>query len=442
MSKNILIAWIGLESVGQLSFDSRVDQFAFEYAPDWIRRQDAFPISPVLPFQRASDQPNEVHSTTVKRHFENLLPEGKALDDAIATFATTKSNIHGLLRQSGHDTAGALTLLPEGQTPAALADVRREITYKELSERIINRTHASFNIWDGKPRMPLAGHQDKLAVYIDDGGRLFFVDGPLASTHILKPQPLSRLPALVANEHFCLRLASQLDLPAAHATIIRVPEPVLVITRFDRRKLVDCVQRLHAIDGCQALGLAGSAKYERNFGNSRDVAHIRDGASLAKCFELASQTPEEGLTRMTLIRWTLFQYLIGNSDAHGKNLSFFVDPAGLRLAPAYDLVAVTIYPDIEHELAMAIGDEFTHADVRAVDWQAFAQYCQLDQRMLAREMARMAVAAQKTAPSLARSDDYQDDERSTVARITDSVLRQSQRLKDDAVSLRRSPSPP
>jgi hypothetical protein len=29
-----------------------------------------------------------------------------------------------------------------------------------------------------------------------------------------------------------------------------------------------------------------------------------------------------------LKRWTIFQILIGNTDAHGKNLSFFIDAGG------------------------------------------------------------------------------------------------------------------
>jgi hypothetical protein len=37
------------------------------------------------------------------------------------------------------------------------------------------------------------------------------------------------------------------------------------------------------------------------------------------------------MTRLGLLRWALFQYLIGNADAHGKNMSFFCNPAGLAL---------------------------------------------------------------------------------------------------------------
>jgi serine/threonine-protein kinase HipA len=54
------------------------------------------------------------------------------------------------------------------------------------------------------------------------------------------------------------------------------------------------------------------------------------------------------MTRLGLLRWALFQYLIGNADAHGKNMSFFCNPAGLALAPCYDLVSVVQYEGLDH----------------------------------------------------------------------------------------------
>jgi serine/threonine-protein kinase HipA len=56
-------------------------------------------------------------------------------------------------------------------------------------------------------RLSIAGYQDELAVYEEDG-RMYLVEGKLASTHILKPEPAdNRLPMLVANEHFSMSLA-------------------------------------------------------------------------------------------------------------------------------------------------------------------------------------------------------------------------------------------
>ncbi len=82
--------------------------------------------------------------------------------------------------------------------------------------------------------MSIAGVQDKLMVYLDhpleDGGRLFLVEPPLASTHILKPDPARQVtPHLVVNEHFCMSLAKRMGLPVADVSIYRTPRPVLVV---------------------------------------------------------------------------------------------------------------------------------------------------------------------------------------------------------------------
>ena len=54
----------------------------------------------------------------------------------------------------------------------------------------------------------------------------------------------------------------------------------------------------------------------------------------------------------------IFQVLIGNTDAHAKNLTFFNGVSGLSLAPAYDLFCGLVYAElpVEDTFAMAIGD--------------------------------------------------------------------------------------
>jgi serine/threonine-protein kinase HipA len=74
------------------------------------------------------------------------------------------------------------------------------------------------------------------------------------------------------------------------------------------------IQRLHCIDGCQALGLGVSMKYERPYGDTRDVQHIRDGASLPKLFTLIdAASPNPAADGLALLRWIIFQILIGNT---------------------------------------------------------------------------------------------------------------------------------
>jgi serine/threonine-protein kinase HipA len=430
-----LAAWIGDCTVGFLKLDAATGQLNFDYSDDWRRREGAYPLSPALPFRRDPAQPDALHSASVRRFFENLLPEGKSLDDAAAAHGLSKSNLFGLMRALGRESAGAVALLPPGETPHA-HDAMRAIGNDELSMRIRDRLHQPFSVWDGKVRLSIAGYQDKLAVYLDAERRMSLVEGALASTHILKPMPSGdRLPHLVANEHFCMRLAAAAGVPSARVEIARVPEPVLMVERFDRLRLQGSVERLHIVDACQALDLPAAWKYERNFGSGRDVAHIRDGMSLEKLFALTAMSPTAAVTRLALLRWTLFQVLIGNSDAHGKNLSFFVDAAGLRLAPAYDMVGIAAYPNLDNELAMAIGDVFDLRQVGAYAWADFAGRCGIDRRLLAREMRRIVAAVRKSMPALLADPAYLDEERAFLQDLHEFILQQLVRLEECATAV-------
>jgi serine/threonine-protein kinase HipA len=292
-------------------------------------------------------------------------------------------------------------------------------------------------VWDGKVRMSIAGVQDKLMVYLDrpleEGGRIFLVEPPLASTHILKPEPASKAtPHLAVNEHFCMSLAKKIGLPAAEVSIYRTPRPVLVVSRFDRVVVQEtagpAVQRLHIIDACQAADLPATYKYERNFGSGEQVRNIREGVSFEVLFDRVEQTINKAAARLTLLRWALFQYLIGNSDAHGKNFSFFVHRQGLEPAPWYDLVSVMQYPNIDHELAMAYGDAFSLDEVGAFQLADFAKRCKVDRRLLKREATRLAKLATEHAPAMALAGDYLDEERAFAGRLRDFVVSQASRL--------------
>lgn len=434
MSLHTLAVFDGAARVGSLAYESLEERFSFVYDPGWPATDTSYSISPHIPML------GEPAATgTVRRFLENLLPEGRALDIVSTTHQVSKNNIYGLIRELGGETSGALAFLPDAPAPPGETDQRREIKREELKQRIEQRSQVPFAAWDGRVRLSIAGHQDKLAVYFEpDGDRMYLVEGRLASTHILKPEPLDgRLPMLVANEHYATKLAARLGLAVPRVSILRLPEPVLSIERFDRARETGYVRRLHIVDTCQALNFPVSYKYERNFGSGRDVRHIRDGVSFERLFSVSSYTVRKAVTRLSLLRWALFQYLIGNSDAHGKNVSFFCRADGLALAPFYDLVSVVQYEDLDHDMAMAYGDEFRLHEVSPFDWADFAQRTGTPRPLLAREMTRMGKAALEEAPAQAGAEDYIDDERVTVERIAAFVQQQAQRLVDHASPMRK-----
>ena len=232
--------------VGDLSYNNRTNQFDFTYAPGWIAAHDALPLSPALPLH-TPDRSAAAHSAVVKTFFENLLPEGKALDEAALNYSISKSSVAGLLAVLGRETAGALRIVLPSAAPAELPkQTMRPLPLEELSSRIKERALIPFAIWDQKVRLSITGCQDKLAVYQDPAGQWFLVDAPnLASTHILKPEPGDpRLVGLTSNEFFCMRLAKAAGLNVAPVLLRHIPDPLLLITRFDRKVSEDTVHRL------------------------------------------------------------------------------------------------------------------------------------------------------------------------------------------------------
>jgi serine/threonine-protein kinase HipA len=447
--------------VGHVLFDGQRDAYDFRYADSWLARHDAFPLSPHIPLS----DPNEsvsIKPGAVQRFLQNLLLEGRALDVVSIAHQVSKDNVFGMMALLGKEPAGALSFKLAGAESSEPAEgepqnIRRLISDEELSMRIAQREYIPLPVWDGKVRLSVAGYQDKLQVLVE-GDQLSLADGCLASTHILKPEPRSPVsPCMVANEHFCMTLASQMGLPVAPVLIRRIPEPILLIKRFDRQVVcapivniadtaqnpsaligqTTAVSRLHVIDGCQALDLPAAFKYERQFGHGRDVQHIRDGASFEKLLTaLAFDNPI--LARVTILRWALLQLLLGNSDAHGKNISFFMRGNTLMPAPFYDLVSVNVYGEhVEEEMAMGFGDAFLPKEVSAFDLADFANRCAIPTSLLIRELSHLSAKAKSMAPVLAESECYVGQEREWVRTIAQYVTEQADRLLKMAPEVRK-----
>jgi serine/threonine-protein kinase HipA len=238
--------------------------------------------------------------------------------------------------------------------------------YREISDRELARL---MEILPQRPllageegvRLSLAGAQGKLAVTLRNGVMLLPQHGA-PSTHILKPSS-QIFSGLVENEHFCMTLAARLGLPVAPVAIGNAQGiRYLQVARYDRRIMPDGeVERLHQEDFCQAMGIAPELKYQQE-----------GGPNLKKCFELirgASSVPGPDVLR--LFDAVVFNYLIGNNDAHGKNFSLLHDGMGTRLAPLYDLVCTQAWQNLSTTLAMKIGGERKPNRVFVENWRRF-----------------------------------------------------------------------
>ncbi|OEU67709.1 MAG: hypothetical protein BA863_03355 [Desulfovibrio sp. S3730MH75] len=80
------------------------------------------------------------------------------------------------------------------------------------------------------------------------------------------------------------------------------------IARYDRiPQNKGILQRLHQEDFCQALGLSPHQKYEAD-----------GGVTTKQCFQLLqTHSSHPAKNRLALLRMIIFNYCIGNMDAHG-----------------------------------------------------------------------------------------------------------------------------
>ena len=300
--------------------------WSFQYAGAWLDNPQSFALSPHLPLA-AESLLDGASQRPVQWYFDNLLPEEEQRVLLAGDARLDAADAFGLLTWYGAESAGSVTLLPpEAGHQAAeplrpLPDDALEARIRQLPKAPL--THAAIK------RMSLAGAQHKLAVVLQDGA-LFEPAGATPSTHILKPDhPDADYPHSVINEWFVMRLATRLRLDAPEVHRRYVPSPVYLIDRFDRIPDAQGWQRRHVIDACQLLGLDRSFKYSQG--------------SMDSLAALANACRSPAVARSRLFGWLVFNVLVGNSDAHLKNLSFLVSHEGVQLAPFYDLLSVASY---------------------------------------------------------------------------------------------------
>lgn len=307
------------------------NELTLTYEPDWIK--EGFAISPHLPLR------GEFDHRAVRNFLQNLLPEGKGLEEITSNTTISKNNTFGLIKIIGADTSGALSFTSQNNEKTKTSF--REVTYEELIEKLARFKNAgeSITYWDGRTRLSVAGVQDKLNL-LEIDGKLGCGEGQLCSNKILKFET-GKAPFIAVNELFTMLLAKHSGIDVPEVEVRKYGEVrTFVIDRFDRKLITEQqrVMRRHVIDGCQATNLPPSYKYERQHGDEGDGIYIRDGVSFPKLFNVNTTNAQAYQTQ--LIRWMTFNILVRNYDAHGKNISFYVGKQGLSLTPFYDLVNI------------------------------------------------------------------------------------------------------
>jgi serine/threonine-protein kinase HipA len=361
---NRLHIWVGQQHAATLGVEDQT--FTLDYTAKWQQSTQAYAFSPHLPLGQCAQ------GAAVKNFFSNLLPEGRPLEALSYAHQVSQYDVFGILRKVGRDCAGALIITDE-DTPPPAANVFNEddyesVTLDDLQQRIVESRAQDVPLmfWRGKRRMSLPGVQNKLGVYMDASGGLWLPKDGAPTSHILKVGD-ERHPHMVANEYFCMQLAKAIGLTVPNVQYLELPEPVLLVQRYDRQWIADGgLLRIHQIDGCQALNLPPEQKYEEPH-----YASAPPGASFAQLFKLSALCSVPAVAQVQMLQWLLFNYLIGNSDAHAKNLSFLVDAKGMRVAPLYDLVCGSVYG--YNDMAQSVGGETNFTVIGNLEWAKLAK---------------------------------------------------------------------
>jgi serine/threonine-protein kinase HipA len=217
---------------------------------------------------------------------------------------------------------------------------------------------------EGGARLSLAGAQSKLPVVLTKDGGIAIPRPGEPSTHLIKPEP-ERFPGLAANEAFCLALARAIGLDAVEAEWREVAgKPLLLIARYDRAATGASTIGLHQEDFAQALGVPSNRKYAAEGGPT-----FRDSFALLR---IAATRPAREVLK--LADAAIFNLIIGNADAHGKNFSLLRRQNGeIVLSPLYDLVATHVWEELSPRLAMRLGGAGTLEEVSAETFAFFAE---------------------------------------------------------------------
>jgi serine/threonine-protein kinase HipA len=162
----------------------------------------------------------------------------------------------------------------------------------------------------------------------------------------------------------------------------------LLIERYDRYYCDEKVslKRAHQEDFCQALRIVSERKYQPE-----------GGPSLRACFALIrqqSEIPAVDLNR--LLDAVLYNYFIGNNDAHGKNFSFLYKKTPpdsrlrIHLSPLYDLVSTESYTELSKRMAMSIGGEYHSEKISMTHFEALATEARLSKSAVRRHLLAFA----------------------------------------------------
>jgi len=186
-------------------------------------------------------------------------------------------------------------------------------------------------------KLSFSGVQPKLNAKLDFKNETFHVVRS-GGTFILK-LPHAMYQQLPQNEDLTMKMAAlaKIEVPLHGMIYAEDGSLIYFVQRFDRKGL----KKIAVEDFGQLAGLPSEAKYEFSM---EKLVSILDTFCTFKPVE-----------KTKLFRLVLFNFLVGNEDAHLKNFSVIREDEIVKLAPAYDLVNSTIVMNSKEEICLPLN---------------------------------------------------------------------------------------
>lgn len=200
----------------------------------------------------------------------------------------------------------------------------------ELAKEVVERS------------VSVPGVQPKLSMSLvkeaqEKGGTRLTVVGALGGRYIFKP-PTDKFKEIPENEHLTMRIAEVFGIRVVPSSLIRLASGELsyITKRIDR---TESGAKIHMVDMFQIT--EAFDKYKSSMEKVGKAINTYSDNTL--------------LDKILFFELSIFSFLTGNNDMHLKNFSMIKSPSGWVLAPAYDLLNVTIVlSDDTEELALSL----------------------------------------------------------------------------------------
>ncbi len=350
----------------------------FTYADEYSSNLENSAISISLPLSKKTFDAKQT-----RIFFEGLLPEGFTRKCVADWMHAEVNDYLSILSGLGNECLGAIKIIENPKNKIIPKyQLLSQFEVKELaregateSAQLVTKAHLS-----------LTGASGKVGLYYEEKEQKWYLPlGEAPSTHIVK-QSHVRLKKIVANEQLCLLTARNLGIEIPESFIVNTgsleDEDILFATkRYDRkikdksRKLngLDVPYRLHQEDFAQAMGIPAIYKYEKN-----------KDRYLKQLFDVLKNYSAEPITdQLKLWDICIFNYLVGNTDNHIKNLSLLYgeDLKTIRLAPAYDIISTMVYDNCTENMAMSIDGIYDINQITRESFEKEAEYIGLGKKI-------------------------------------------------------------